>query len=111
MPLTYLAWSLYGLGAAVNVLGFTVLGEGFARELAARANTALNLLMFVVSFAAQWGIGIVADATRGWFASDTAGGLRLAFALVLVIETLAYAWFALGWRRHAIAAPLARVAV
>ena len=111
VPLTYLAWSLYGLGAAVNVLGFTVLGEGFARELAARANTALNLLMFVVSFAAQCGIGIVADATRGWFASDTAGGLRLAFALVLVIETLAYAWFALGWRRHAIAAPLARVAV
>jgi MFS family permease len=89
LPSTYVAWALYGLGAAVNVLGFTVLGEGFPPELTARANTALNLLMFSCSFAMQWGIGIVIDVARSAFGVDTAGGLRLAFVLVFVADALA----------------------
>jgi hypothetical protein len=98
------------MGTAVNVLGFTVLTHGFPREVAARANTALNLLLFLCSFATQWGIGIVVDAARAAFGTDVAGGLRIAFILVLVAETLALAWFALGWRRHANPASLAGAA-
>ena len=108
-PSTYFAWALYGFGSSVNVLGFTLLSEGFPPELTARANTALNLLMFSCSFAMQWGIGIVVDASRAAFGADLAGGLRIAFSLVLAAEALALAWFALGWRRHANAAPLASV--
>jgi MFS family permease len=102
IPFTYLPWTLYGLGSTVNVLAFTVLSEGFPRELTARANTALNLLMFSGSFAAQWGIGLLVDAARIALGMDTAGGLRLAFALVLVINAAAYGWLLLGWRRHAL---------
>lgn len=93
-------WSLYGLGAAANVLGFTALGEGFPRELTGRLNTTLNLMMFGGSFIAQWGIGIVVDATRVAFGLGTAGGLRVAFATVLACYTLAFLWFIHGWRRH-----------
>ena len=96
LPGTYVWWTLYGLGAATNVLAFSVLNEGFANEFAARANTALNLLMFGGGFAAQWGIGLVVDASRAAFGVDTAGGLRYAFSLVLALDVLAYAWFALG---------------
>ena len=110
LPFTYAIWSLYGLTAAVNILGYTVLNEGFATELAGRVSTALNLFMFAVSFVVQWGIGLVADAARAWLGVDAAGGLRVAFALVVAAETLAYVWFALGWRRHAVAGPLAGVA-
>ncbi|HEX5863467.1 MAG TPA: MFS transporter, partial [Casimicrobiaceae bacterium] len=106
---TYVTWALYGLGSAVNVLGFTVLGEGFPPELAARANTALNLLMFTGSFATQWGIGIVVDAARAGLGIDLASALRLAFALLFAADVLALAWFAFGWRRHALASPPARV--
>ena len=106
---TYVAWALYGLGSAVNVLGFTILGEGFPPELAGRANTALNLLMFTSSFATQWGLGVVVDVARAALGIDVAGALRLAFALVLAADVLALAWFVLGWRRHAVAAPPARV--
>jgi hypothetical protein len=98
-----LPWALYGFGSAVNVLGFTVLNEGFPRELTARANTALNLLMFGGSFIMQWGIGLFIDAARLSLGTDTAGGLQLAFAVVLGVNLAAYAWFAYGWRRHAIA--------
>ena len=46
LPGTYVWWSLYGLGASVNVLAFTVVNDGFAKELAGRANTAVNLITF-----------------------------------------------------------------
>ncbi len=101
LPGTQAWWALYGLGATANVLAFTVLNEGFAKELAARANTALNLLMFTGSFAMQWGIGLVVDAARTAFGFDSANGLRLAFAIVLATDTAACLWFARGWRRHA----------
>jgi hypothetical protein len=104
IPFTYLPWTLYGVGSAVNVLAFTVLSEGCARELTARANTALNLLMFSGSFATQWGIGLLVDAARIALGMDTAAGLRLAFTLVLVIDLATYGWLLLGWRRHAHAA-------
>ena len=52
--------------------------------------------MFVGSFVAQWGIGLVVDAARAVLGLDTAGGLQLAFAIVLGLDVLTYAWFALG---------------
>jgi len=106
-PGSYLWWTLYGFGASVNVLGFGVLNQGFARDLAARANTALNVLMFGGSFATQWGIGVIVDAARGVLGYDTAAGLRLAFATMLALDALALAWFALGWRVYAAHRPAA----
>jgi MFS family permease len=108
VPGSYLWWSLYGLGAAVNVLGFTVLSEGFPKELAARASTALNLMMFVGSFAAQWGIGVIVEAARTYFDLATPAALRLAFVSMFALIALAFGWFMLGWRRHA---PLVRANV
>jgi len=109
VPFTYMTWAIYGFTAAVNILGYTLLNEGFPRDLAARANTALNLAVFAVSFAMQWGIGLMADAARAWLGVDTAGGLRVAFTAVLCGEILGCVWFALGWRRHAPVAPRDRV--
>lgn len=101
VPGSYFWWCAYGFGAVVNVLAFTVLNDGLARDLTARANTAVNLLMFAGSFAAQWGIGVIVDAARATLAFDTASGLKLAFTVVLVLYALSYGWFARGWRRHA----------
>ncbi|MEP7181111.1 MAG: MFS transporter [Betaproteobacteria bacterium] len=105
VPGSYLWWSLYGLGATANILAFPVLNAGFATALTGRANTALNLLMFAGSFAAQWGIGLVVDAARAELGVDTAGGLRLAFAVVFALDVLTLAWFAWGWKRYAEHAP------
>jgi MFS family permease len=104
---SYLWWAIYGLGASVNVLSFTVLNDGFEKELAGRANTAVNLAMFVGSFAAQWGVGLVVDGARAALGFDTAGGLKLAFAVALALNVATLAWFAFGWRREG-ARPLAQ---
>jgi predicted MFS family arabinose efflux permease len=108
LPGAFLWWALYGLGAAANILAFSVLNEGFLPEIAGRANTALNLMMFVGSFAAQWGIGVVVDFARSAGGVDTATGLRYAFALVATLDVATLAWFALGWRRFASLAPAVR---
>lgn len=97
----FLWWTLYGLGTSVNVLAFAVLNEGFGRDLAGRSNTALNLMMFGGSFLAQWGIGVIAETAQRGFALDPAGGLRVAFGLVLFGNVATFAWFARGWRRFA----------
>jgi predicted MFS family arabinose efflux permease len=101
LPGAWVWWALYGLGATVNILAFTVLNDGFAVELAGRASTALNLLMIGGGFAAQWGIGLVVDAARIGLGLGAAGGLKLALAAALALYALAYAWFAWGWREHA----------
>jgi MFS family permease len=100
-PFTYVLWAMYGLSAAVNILSYLLLTQGFARDLAGRASTALNLVMFSTTFVVQWGIGAIADAARIAF-GDLGSGLRVAFAVVFVAEAIAYLWFALGWRRHTV---------
>ncbi len=110
LPGSIFWWSIYGLGAAANILAFAVLNEGFPKELAARANTAVNLVIFLGSFAMQWGIGVVVDAARAGLGYDGPSGLRLAFALVLALDAAAFAWFLVGWRRNAVHAPAVALA-
>lgn len=98
-------WSLYGFGACANVLGFAVLSEGFPTDLAARANTAFNLMMFAGSFITQWGLGVIVDLVRVATGATTASGLRLAFLTMLAINIAAFAWFLRGWRRFAVQSP------
>ncbi|HVO89732.1 MAG TPA: MFS transporter [Casimicrobiaceae bacterium] len=101
VPGSNLWWALYGGGSAVNVLVFTLLNEGFPRDLAGRANTALNLLMFAGSFIAQWGIGVIVDIARDRAGLSVHDGLRIAFTTMLVLDAVVYTWFATRWRRHA----------
>jgi MFS family permease len=110
LPGSAVWWSLYGLGAAANILAFSVLNEGFPRELAARSNTALNLMMFVGGFATQWGIGGIVDAARALLNVDEATGLRYAFIVVLAVDLAAMAWFFRGWRLYSHPDPRARTA-
>lgn len=98
-------WSLYGLGASANILAFAVLNEGFAPELAGRINTAMNVLMFLGSFAAQWGIGVIVDAARAIGGVDSPTGLRWAFALAVILNLATLAWYFRGWGRFTASTP------
>ena len=95
-------WWLYGLGAAANVLAFTVLNEGFPRELAGRTNTALNLMMFAGSFAMQWGVGIVVEFASAWLARTPRRGPALRFRPDGRPDVAALAWLFHGWKRFSI---------
>lgn len=54
-------WCLFALIAPSASLGYAILTRRYEPALAGRVNTAVNLLVFLGAFAAQWGVGIVVD--------------------------------------------------
>ena len=93
-------WSLFGFLGTAGLLVYPILSQAFPAHLAGRVNTALNLLVFVGAFAAQWGVGAVIDL---W--PERAGGgydpaaYRVAFGILLGLETLGLGWVVVAWRR------------
>jgi hypothetical protein len=76
------------------VLSYAALVEVFPKEVAGRANSALNVLHIGGAFAIQSGIGVVV----GLWSADAAGhspaaAYAVAFALNLAPQCLALAWF------------------
>ena len=57
-------WALYCMGCTFVALGQPAVGMAFAPELAGRALSAYNLVIFVGIFVVQWGIGLAIDAFK-----------------------------------------------
>lgn len=87
-------WILFGFFGTTGVLAYAYLSQQFAPELAGRVNTALNLLVFVFAFIAQWGIGVVIN---GYSAGDSNHynplGYQYAFSIALVVQVLTMLWY------------------
>ncbi|MBI4182739.1 MAG: MFS transporter [Proteobacteria bacterium] len=93
-PLVAVLWIGYGFFGTSGVITYAALSQRFPAALAGRLNTGLNLLVFVASSAAQWGIGAVVNlwprAASGGYPPEAYGA---AFALVLALQGAAFAWF------------------
>jgi MFS family permease len=55
------AWFLFALLAPAASLAYAIQTRRYEASLAGRVNTAVNLLVFLGAFAAQWGIGAIVD--------------------------------------------------
>ena len=93
-------WMLFGFFGTAGIISYAVLSQSFPVHLAGRANTALNLLVFVVAFIAQWGIGAVIEL---WPVTAEGGydpaGYRTAFGIMLSLQILGLIWFFSGGRK------------
>jgi len=96
-------WMLFGFFGNSGIISYSVLSKRFPKHMAGRANTALNLLVFVMAFAGQWGIGVVINL---WPATANGGyapaSYRAGFGLMLALQAAAmvsFAWATLR-RRH-----------
>jgi hypothetical protein len=88
-----LIWLLFGFLGTAGTVSFAIVSRAFPVTMAGRANTALNLMVFVTSFLVQWGMGIVINlypASRGSFAAE---GYALAFGVTAVLQVAALFWF------------------
>jgi len=54
-------WFVFVAGGTAVVLIYSLLSRRLPKEMAGRANTAVNVVGFVGMFAGQWGIGLVLD--------------------------------------------------
>jgi MFS family permease len=85
---------LFGFFGTSGILPYAVLSQSFPSHLSGRVNTALNLLVFLAAFSAQWGIGAIIGQ---WPTTETGGyspiGYRMAFTLMLGLQLLSFLWF------------------
>ncbi len=95
-----LLWVLFGFFGTAGILPYAALSQHFPPQMAGRANTGVNVLVFTIAFAAQWGIGAVIDlwpaTTAGLYAP---AGYRTAFALMLALQVLGWLWFVAAGRK------------
>ena len=52
-------WVSYTFFGSTGVLSYAILTQRFPAELAGRVNSGQNLLVFIVAFIMQWGVGLV----------------------------------------------------
>ena len=89
---SHLAWFVLGAVFAVGNMAYALLSARFPPALAGRANTALNLGVFLGAFVIQWGYGAALDllGSRGWSPADAH---RVAAGSLLAMQAASFAWF------------------
>ena len=95
LPGTRLLWLCFGFFGTSSILTYAVLTQAFPVHLAGRVNTAVNLLVFVATFAGQWAIGAIINLwPTGPGGSFAPSGFRAGFLLMLLLQLSAMAWYA-----------------
>jgi predicted MFS family arabinose efflux permease len=83
----------FGFLATSATLNFALMSQHFGRQLAGRANTALNLTVFVAAFVLQWGAGaIIGRWPAGAGAGYAPDGYQFAFGTLVLLQALGLSW-------------------
>ncbi len=92
-------WILFGFFGTTGIITYAALSQAFPAHLAGRVNTALNLLVFVSAFAAQWSMGGIIEH---WTPPGKVGyhpdGYRIGFAALLLLQMAACGWYLIAGR-------------
>jgi sugar phosphate permease len=90
---SYLQWAVVAAVGAATVLSFAILAEYFPKELAGRANGALNLFHIAAAFAVQYATGVVLQYWTPQAGHYPEIAYQTAFALNLALQVAAWIWF------------------
>jgi MFS family permease len=94
LPLpSYLLWAVVAAVGAATVLSYAIVAEYFPKELAGRANGALNFCHIAAAFVVQYATGVV---LAHWTPQDghyPEIAYQTAFALNLALQVAAWIWF------------------
>ncbi|RAI00584.1 hypothetical protein DLJ53_15090 [Acuticoccus sediminis] len=82
-------WILYAAIGPVAVHTYNITSQQFPVEMAARVNTALNLVVFACAFLGQWGFSLILDLYRNDEGAPTREGFQVAFVALLAIQLVA----------------------
>jgi len=94
LPLpSYLQWEVVAAIGAATVLSFPIPAEYFPKELAGRANGALNLFHIAAAFAVQYATSVVLQHWTPQAGHYPEIAYQTAFALNLALQVAAWIWF------------------
>jgi MFS family permease len=86
-------WTIIAGVGAVTVLSYAIMADYFPKELAGRANAALNVFHIGCAFVAQYATGLVIHLWLPEQGHYPAIAYQTAFAINLVIQIGAWLWF------------------
>jgi MFS family permease len=92
---SYLTWSVVAAVGAGTVLSYAIVAEYFPKELAGRANGALNVFHLGGAFVLQYSIGLI---LQQWASDDghyPASAYQIAFGVNVALQVMALIWFEL----------------
>lgn len=92
-PLLWIAFGLFGTSGS---LAYTILSHAFPLSMSGRANTALNMLVFLLAFACQWSFGAIVNLWPAGEGRYDAAGYGAAFGVLFGLQLLAFLWLVLG---------------
>lgn len=103
LPVPYslqvVGWMIFGMSGQVAILAYPWLASYFGAKLSGRANTAMNLLIFMTAFLVQSAVGWIIDlyprTATGGYANEA---YTAAFGLFLVVQLAALAGYLARWR-------------
>jgi predicted MFS family arabinose efflux permease len=100
-------WILFGFIGTTGVIPYPALAMSFPPQLAGRVSTGLNVIVFVVAFAGQWGIGAVI-ALFPVTAADrySPQGYHASFAILLILQAACLAWYFASYLLKGTAEPM-----
>jgi len=94
VPLSsYLVWAVIAGTGSATVLSYAILAEYFPKEVAGRANAALNVLHIGAAFVIQSAIGLIIERWASTGAHYPVAAYQTAFALNLAVQGMTLAWF------------------
>jgi predicted MFS family arabinose efflux permease len=102
-PAGALTWAAWCVSCTFVSLSQPAVGQAFVAQLAGRALSAFNLVIFSGVFAVQWGIGLLVDGALSRGASD-GEAFRWAFGVFGIAAVASYLWFLWRPAQEAVAA-------
>jgi MFS family permease len=106
---TTLIWMGFGFFGTSGILSYAALTQSFPVYLAGRVTTAINLLVFVAAFLAQWFIGWLVGILSPDPSALTATAFNAAFGVLLGCELLCLVWYlVIGGKRAGTVEPESR---
>ena len=88
---------LFGFFGTAGSLSYAGLVQNFSSHLSGRVYTTANLLVFITAFCGQWGIGVIINqwpqVSDGHFSPL---GYQVAFAAILSLQLLSFAWIGIS---------------
>jgi MFS family permease len=99
-------WMLFGFLGALPIQYMPLMVASFPRDYAGRVSTSSNLVVFLVIFAGQWGMGKIVDLWPKTATGYAADGYTWAFGALFILQLAALVWLLLSRGRPMVREPM-----
>lgn len=94
-----LLWAAYGAFGGTGILIYAVMARHFPPQMTGRVNTTLNLIIFLLIFGFQIGVGAVLSHWPASGGHYPVSAHLTAWGILIVLQILSAIWFALPARK------------